>query len=893
MGRNKDSVVAGSVQSRSETSELTPMMIQYLSIKDEHKDDILFYRLGDFYEMFNNDAIEVSRLLNLTLTHRGSAPMCGIPFHAVKIYIARLLRCGKRIAICEQVGEPNGKTLTERKVIEVITPGTALESEYLESGANNFLACVVSQKGKVGFAYIDVTTSDFFATSWFESDMAENFPKELDRCHPRELLLPQNLEKNETIRNTLAQCDGIAVSYYPDWNFDPLLSYKRLCTQFGTANLQSFSLDEKSPEVSPAGFLLDYLQKTTTSNSPHVTGIKIYRDNQFVIMDDSSRRNLEIVQNLRDGSSQFSLLECLSHTQTAMGKRLLRNWLLYPLTNAEEIHSRQNHVELFVSNRNLLEYVHEIFSNILDVERLAGRVAMERAHAKDLQALRSSLEAWLQVRTQLDNFGFTHTDRSIAEKIAGLIRDSILEDPATSFDEGRIIKEGWSPELDEYRRIHDNVNKILEDYAEEEKAATGIANLRIRSNSLSGYYIEITRGKAAQVPPHFILRRALTNADRYTTVRLQEIEKQINEASLKIIETEKALFLEVRSKIASETNYLLQTAKEIAYADVTGALANAAVLYGWVKPVVDNSKDFIVRGGRHPVVELHLPSGEFVPNDIEISAESAPADSACRALPYFGLITGPNMAGKSTYLRQNALIALLAQIGSFVPAREAHIGVIDRIFCRVGASDNLARGESTFLVEMTETAYILRTATEKSFVIMDEVGRGTSTEDGLSIAWAVSEYLLNALKCKTLFATHYHELTRLNHPALRLLCMDVSEEADKITFLRKIKEGASENSYGIHVASLAGVPQSVIRRANEILSSLHADSDSGNAIDAACLQTAQASSEKVLEKSVSMPGLFSDEELVLDEILSSDPDDMTPRQALDLVARWKKTLSGR
>ena len=568
---------------------------------------------------------------------------------------------------------------------------------------------------------------------------------------------------------------------------------------------------------------------------------------------------------------------------------MMRSWLLYPLTNVEEIHRRQNHIELFVNNRNLLEYVHEIFADILDVERLAGRVAMERAHAKDLQALRCSLDSWLKVRQQLDDFGFTETDREVAAAIVALIRDSILEDPATSLDEGRIIKEGWSSELDEYRRIHDNVSKILEDYAEEEKRLSGIANLRIRSNSLSGYYIEITRGKADQVPSHFILKRALTNADRYTTSRLQEIEKQINEASLKIIETEKALFLDVRSKIAEKTGYLLQTAKEIAYADVTSALAKAAILYGWVKPLVDSSKDFIVKGGRHPVVELHLPSGEFVPNDIEISSEK---DSS---IPYFGLITGPNMAGKSTYLRQNALIALLAQIGSYVPARQAHIGIIDRIFCRVGASDNLARGESTFLVEMTETAYILRTATEKSFVIMDEVGRGTSTEDGLSIAWAVSEYLLNAIKCKTLFATHYHELTRLNHPALKLLCMEVCEENDKVTFLRKIKEGASENSYGIHVASLAGLPAGVIRRANEILEGLHSSEGSlySGTINAENIHTSQSSEEKVLERSLSMPGLFSDEELVLDEILSSDPDDMTPRQALDLLARWKKQLSGR
>ena len=888
MGRNKDSVVAGTIQSRAESTEITPMMMQYLSIKEQHRDEVLFFRLGDFYEMFNEDAVEVSRLLNLTLTHRGSQPMCGIPFHAVKIYIARLLRCGKRIAICEQVSEPNGRTLTERKVIEVITPGTAVDSAYLDGGANNFLACLCVQKGRAGFAYVDVTTSDFFATSWYESDMEENFAKELGRCHPRELLLPQSLEKNDVVQGALAQSEKIAVSYYPDWNFDQALSYKRLLSQFRTANLQSFSLDEKSPEVAPAGFLLDYLQKTTASSAPHITEIRIYRDSQFVIMDDSSRRNLEIVQNLRDGTGQFSLLECVSHTRTAMGKRLLRSWLLYPLTSVSEINSRQNHVGLFVGNRSLLEYVHGTFADILDIERLAGRVAMERAHAKDLQALRASLETWIQVRGELEKYGFTETDRKPAQEIAALIGDSILDDPATSLSEGRIINDGWSAELDEYRRILGNVNKILADYAEEERAATGIQNLRIRSNNLSGYYIEVTRGKAGQVPAYFIMRRALTNADRYTTERLQEIERQINEANLKILETEKSLFLQIRSQIAEHTNYLMQTAREIAYADVTSALAHSAVLHGWVRPLVDSSKDFVVRGGRHPVVELHLPSGEFVPNDIAVSAGKE------SGIPYFALITGPNMAGKSTYLRQNALIALLAQIGSFVPAKEAHVGVVDRIFCRVGASDNLARGESTFLVEMTETAYILRNATEKSLVIMDEVGRGTSTEDGLSIAWAVSEYLLNALRCKTLFATHYHELTRLSHPALRLLCMEVSEEADKITFLRKIREGASGNSYGIHVASLAGIPASVISRASEILGSLNSWKNADGGESAPLIQTMRSSAvENPPQKSVSVPGLFSDEEIVLDEILSCDPDDMTPRQALDLVARWKKSLGGR
>lgn len=885
---SKDKLVAGSVQARSEPAELTPLMVQYLSIKEQHKNEVLFFRLGDFYEMFGNDAIEVSRLLNLTLTHRAKEPMCGIPYHAAKVYIARLLRCGKKIAICEQTGDVHAKGLTERKVIEVITPGTAVESEYLDGGSNNFLACLCVQKSKAGFAYIDVTTADFFATSWPASEMAENFPKELGRCHARELLLPQSLESDSLIQEVLRENENLSVSYYPDWNFDQGLSYKRLLAQFKTASLQPFSLDERSPEVAPAGFLLDYLQKTAVTSSPHVTGIKVYKDSQFVIMDDSSRRNLEVVQNMRDGGTQFSLLECVSKTETAMGKRMLRSWLLYPLKDVDEIKSRQNHVELFVKNRNLLEYVHEKLGDVLDIERLAGRIAMERAHAKDLQALRASLEAWLEIRTHLDGYGFAKTDSSTAAGIVNLIKSSILDDPATSLTEGRIIKDGWSKELDEYRNIHDNVNKILADYAEEEKEKSGIQNLRIRNNNLTGYYIEISRGKAEKIPPHFILRRALTNADRYTTVRLQEIEKEIGEASLKIVEKERDLFLEIRAKIAVYTNYLLQTAHEIAYADVTSALAETAVLYDWTRPVVDGSKNFVIKGGRHPVVEMHLPAGEFVPNDIALSSEDD------GQLPSFALITGPNMAGKSTYLRQNALISLLAQTGSFVPAKEAHLGIVDRIFCRVGASDNLARGESTFLVEMTETAFILRGATDRSLVIMDEVGRGTSTEDGLSIAWAVSEYLLNTIKCKTLFATHYHELTRLDHPRLKLLCMDVREENDKVVFLRKIKEGASENSYGIHVASLAGIPESVINRANEILAKIQKISGEKNdkAQSESVIETLQTSAEPP-KKSLAMPGLFSDEEMVLDEILSSDPDGMTPREALDLVARWKKELSGR
>lgn len=859
---------------------LTPVMQQYVQIKSEHKNEILFFRLGDFYEMFFDDAKEVSRLLNLTLTHRGTAPMCGIPYHAAKIYIARLLRAGKKIVICEQVGDPKAKGLTERKVVEVITPGTAVESEYLEGNSNNYLASLCVSHGGVGFSFIDVTTASFSATSWHSGDMKEMFPKELGRCSPREILLPQSLKNNQVIQDALSQYPLLSISYYPDWDFNSEVSYKRLTQQFKTASLLSFGLDENSPEVAPAGFLLDYLSKTTNSVAPHVNGIKVYKDTNYLIIDDSSRKNLEVVQNLRDGSVQFSLLECVSFAQTAMGSRMIRNWLLYPLTDVNKINERQEHVSLFVENRNLMESVRQKLNPVLDVERLAGRIAMDRAHAKDLQAIKTSLTAWLDARNQLNDFDFASIDEEPAVQIIDLIQNAIDDDPSTSLTDGRIIKDGWSEELDHWRNVHDNFDKILSEYELEEREKTGISTLKIKYTNAFGYFIEISKGKLSSVPSNFIMRRALVNGDRYTTERLQELEHELNEAGTRILELERDLFIEIRTKLHDYVPYLMQTASEIAYTDASLSFANAAIIHNWVRPLVSDSGVFNVVKGRHPVVEMHLPSGEFVPNDLQITSQD-------ENLKTFGLITGPNMAGKSTFLRQNALIALLAQTGSYVPAESCEIGIVDRIFCRVGASDNLARGESTFLVEMTETANILRSATEKSLVIMDEVGRGTSTEDGLSIAWAVSEYLLNNIKCRTLFATHYHELTRIEHKNLVLLCMEVLEQGESVVFLRKVKVGASENSYGIHVAKLAGVPEKVINRATEILSHIQNVAENKPVLDSVPEYREEERPAPVA------PGLFSDEEMVLDEILSSDPDNMTPLSALQTISRWKKALSGR
>ena len=867
----------------ADEENLTPMMIQYRGIKEKYKNEVVFFRLGDFYEMFDSDAVEVSRLLNLTLTHRAQRPMCGIPYHAAKIYIARLLRLGKKIVICEQVGEipKGGKGITERKVVEIITPGTAVEAEYLDGGRANYLAALCVTKAKAAFAFIDVTTSSFSATSWPATKMAENFGKELNRAAPRELLLPVSLKNNADIQAAVSAYGALSVSYYPDWDFSAELSFKKLTNQFKTANLKAFGLEAESPEVVPAGFLLDYLEKTTNAVLPHIASIRVYCDNEFLMMDDSSRRNLEIISNMRDGSSQYTLLECVDFTKTAMGSRLLRNWLLFPLTKLSQIEDRQTKVASFVENRSLLDKVKTDLSGILDVERLAGRIAMERAHAKDLQALRFSLEAWSRIKQYLGQYDFSFISDDEAKKICGLIENSILDDPATSLTDGGIIKAGWSEELDHWRGVHDNFNQILSEYEAEEKEKTGISTLRVKYTNAFGYFIEVSKGKLSAVPPHFIMRRALVNGDRYTTERLQQLEQELNESSTKILELERDLFVEIRSSLLQYIPYLLQIAGEIANTDAACSFAQAAIEHNWVRPEIEESTHFEIKDGRHPVVENHLPSGEFVPNDALLSTD-------LEGVPSFALITGPNMAGKSTYLRQNALIALLAQTGSFVPVTSARLGIVDRIFCRVGASDNLAKGESTFLVEMTETANILHAATKRSLVIMDEVGRGTSTEDGLAIARAVSEYLLDTIGCKTFFATHYHELSRMEHPQLKMLCMDVLEQNGSVVFLRKVKEGVTENSYGIHVAKLAGIPQTVIDRANVILAHIQALANDNPIIlddDKDIVKTAPAS-EPVT------PGLFSDEEIIISEILSTDTDNLTPLNALQTIARWKKALSG-
>ena len=869
-------------------SETTPMMSQYLQIREQYRDAVLFFRLGDFYEMFNEDAVEVSRLLGLTLTHRAGNPMCGIPYHASKVYIARLLRAGKKIAICEQLSIPGpGKGLAERKVVEVITPGTAVEDDYLDRSQNNYLACLsVSDEGNpvFGFSYIDVTTGEFAATSFGFADAAERFRKEAGRIQPKEILVQQSiLSAYPKIATVLDEYPSMVKNRYPDWSFNRSSAFKRLCTVFGTSSLKAFSLDESSPELPSAGLLLEYLNETAFAPVSHVSGIKVYSESEFVSLDDSTRKNLELDRNLRDGGSSYTLFEILNQTRTSMGARLLRSWIHHPLTDETLIRKRLEAVRTLYRKQKLLAKSRDILSDILDIERLAGRVAMERAHGKDLVALGKSLERFIALdesaRTDAPGvFDVPDSSRECAAAISELVSKSILDDCPIALNEGGIIRSGWSQKLDELRSLRDNSNAVLEAYLEEERERTGISNLKIRYNRMIGYFLEVTKGNLSSVPTHFIRRRSLANGDRYTTDRLVELETELNGVHANIIECEQSLFLDIRKQVFSHIRDIVGVAHAVAQFDVLESFAWAATQSAWVEPEFSSSGIMRITDGRHPVVEAHVPTGEFVPNSIALSSEGPASGIAS-----FALITGPNMAGKSTFLRQTALIVLMAQIGSFVPAAAAELSVVDRIFCRVGASDNLARGESTFLVEMTETAHILRSATKQSLVIMDEVGRGTSTEDGLSIAQAVTEFLLEKVGAKTFFATHYHELSRLSHPALADYCLDVLETEGTVVFLKKVKEGASANSFGIHVARLAGVPEPVLARASEILKSLPGLEPASASVSVDTVPV-QAPAKPPF------PQLFSEEELVLDDLLSIDVNSLTPIDALKKIDAWKRRL---
>ena len=880
------------------------MIDQYRRIKARHRDEILFFRLGDFYEMFNEDALEASTLLDLTLTKRQSQPMCGIPYHAAKTYIARLLKAGKKVAICEQKPLVGKRGLMDREVIEVITPGTAVEDDYLEQNANNYIVDIGIINNYLCFAYLDVSTGEFKVHSMVhrEDEDSESIRTELYRLSPRELLVQQSILDRPRLFQVIRE-SGAMTEPQQDWAYDLTHSLEVLKKKFGLASLKGFGFDDREPALAVAGHLLEYVQEMIHQDCPHIQSLLRYEQREFVLLDEATRRNLELVRNLNDSSRRDTLIEVIDRTKTAGGTRLLRQWLFQPLREKPKIEARLDAVSFLYHDQIFLGDIRKILNGILDTERLISRLAIDKAHAKDLRALRDSLDGGLGLFQKVEAAeppvdlkpGISAAHVEDCRHVIDTIDTAIMEDPSVLLTEGNLISDGYNAELDDLRDTHRNTQAVLGKYLEEEKQRSGIQNLRIRYNRVIGYYLEVTKGNLANVPEYFIRRQSLVGGERYTTDRLAELESKINGAQERIVELEKQLFLEVRETLKKYIPALLECSGSISQIDCLASLAQAATEHGYTRPAINEKSDIQIVNGRHPVVEICLPYGDFVPNSISFSGENQ----------WFVLITGPNMAGKSTVLRQTALIVLLAHMGSFVPADSATIGLVDKIFCRVGAQDNLARGESTFLVEMHETAFILNTATNKSLVIMDEVGRGTGTLDGMSIAWAVSEYLIQHIGCRTLFATHYHELTTMTFPGMRNMRMAVIEHDGTVFFPKRLEEGASGGSYGIHVARLAGLPHEVIFRASALESHFNAlEQDRGAKSASISSQETKIAELPIAEKKGSgsldishgqgaySEELFSQEDMVIAELKSLEPNNITPLKALqilsELVGRLKR-----
>jgi DNA mismatch repair protein MutS len=883
--------------------ERLAMLDQYRRIKSRYRDVILFFRLGDFYEMFFEDAVEASSLLDLTLTKRQGQPMCGIPYHAYKPYIARLLKAGKKVAICEQLTAPNSKGIIERDVIEVVTPGTTIEEDFIDRAGNNYLASVCSLDGRLCIACLDVSTGEFRASSSSDDPIlgAEFLASELHRLSPREILIQQSLFERESTGATLREMEGALVERRPDWSFDREKSLESLKRRFGVASLKGFGFSDEAPELAAAGILLEYLDENAKALSPHIRSLLPFDRDEYLALDEATRKNLELVRNLADSGRRDTLISALDRTRTAGGARLLRQWVLQPLRRKEAVEERLDAVDYLYRDQLLLNDLRRRLGAVLDSERLVARLAMDKAHAKDLLALKDSMLASLSISAMFADggaaprllaAGVDEEGRERCARAAAIVERAVKEDPSVLLTEGNLIREGYDAELDRLRALKKDSTKVLEEYLEEERRQSGIQSLRIRYNKIIGFYLEVTKGKLDAVPPHFIRRQSLVTGERYTTDRLAEIESEINGATEKIVELEKRRFLEVRESLKEFIGPMEQVAALIARIDCLASFAQAATEGAYCRPELVEEASLSIRQGRHPVVEACLPPGAFVPNDLELDVGGEA----------FALITGPNMAGKSTMLRQTALIALMAHIGSFVPAESARIGLVDKIFCRVGAQDNLARGESTFLVEMHETAYILNTATERSLVIMDEVGRGTGTLDGVSIAWAVSEQLLDTVRCRTLFATHYHELTSMNHPRMKNLSMAVLENEGEIVFLKRLKDGPAAGSYGLHVAKLAGIPAGVLARAKALQSridtfehSLEGGAGRGGAGAGADAGEPSAKAQNLAGAAVSPEKtgageLFSAEDLALAKLKGIDPNRMTPLEALQFVADLKAML---
>lgn len=882
-------------------AEYSPMMQHYLKTKEEYKDCILFYRLGDFYEMFFDDALVVSKELELTLTGKDCgqaerAPMCGIPFHAAETYLNRLVANGHKVAICEQVEDPKqAKGIVKREVIRIVTPGTNLNTQALDETKNNYLMSIVYLGEKIGVSIADFSTGDYFVT---ELSSGSELIDEINKFVPSEIITNEYFSMSGIDLTAVNDKLGITMSTLDSWYFDEDTCIKKLLTHFKVGVLDGLGLKDYTAGTIAAGALLLYLYEMQKGSVDHITSIVPYTTGKYMLIDSSSRRNLELVETMREKQKKGSLLWVLDKTKTAMGARALRSMIEQPLINKENILKRQAGIEECNNRAIDREEIREYLNPVYDLERIMTKISCKSANPRDLIAFRNSLEMLPHIKKLIgtmesDLFAECFANLDDLADIYSLISSAIVEEPPITIREAGIIKEGFSKEADELRRAKTEGKEWLAQLEAREKEATGIKNLKVKYNKVFGYYLEVTNSFKDLVPADWVRKQTLTNAERYTTDELKKLEDVILGAEDKLCSLEYDLFNEVRDSIAAEVRRIKSTARAIAEIDVYTALSVVAQQYNYVKPAINEKGIIDIKNGRHPVVEKMIRNDMFVANNTYL-------DNAKNRI---SIITGPNMAGKSTYMRQTALIVLMAQIGSFVPAQEANIGIVDRIFTRVGASDDLASGQSTFMVEMTEVANILRNATPKSLLILDEIGRGTSTFDGLSIAWAVVEYIANTkvLGAKTLFATHYHELTELEGTldGVNNYCIAVKENGDDIVFLRKIIKGGADKSYGIQVAKLAGVPDTVIERAKELVADLSDADISLKARDIAQYSKKQEklvnAYKKVDDLDVKQMSLFDtvNNDDIIEDIKALDISNMTPIDALNTLYKLQGRVKNR
>lgn len=868
-------------------AEYSPMMQHYLDTKKDYKDSILFYRLGDFYEMFFDDAILASRELELTLTGKECgqeerAPMCGVPFHAAENYIARLISKGYKVAICEQMEDPKqAKGIVKREVIRVVTPGTVIESNLLDEKKNNYIMSVYKSGIYFGIAVCDVSTGDFRATQIKETNNFSAALDEISRYSPAEIVVNNLMYDTTEEIAKIRERFQIYISKQEDNKFSN--NVEELTSKYNVVDESEnkIEINDKTLCICAINGLLTYILETQKTNLDHINKIILYNNTKYMCLDINARRNLELTEKLRDKSKKGTLLWVLDKTSTSMGGRRLRRWINDPLLDIEKINKRLNSVKELKDNPILRGDIADLLKKVYDIERLVGKISYGNANARDLISLKNSVKQLPELKKIISNTESTllkelYNELDILEDIYNIIDVAIVEEPPISVKEGGIIKKGYNEEIDKLKMATTDGKNWLIQLEANEREKTGIKGLKVGFNKVFGYYIEVTKSNISLVPDRYIRKQTLTNGERYVTEELKKLENELLGAEEKVINLEYNAFCEIREIIEKQLLRIQRTADIVATLDVLNSFAIVAEDMNYCMPIVDNSGIIDIKGGRHPVIEKILPSGEFVDNDTYLDKEDN----------RFSIITGPNMAGKSTYMRQVALITLMAQCGSFVPATFARLGVVDKIFTRIGASDDLSMGQSTFMVEMMEVATILKEATQNSLVILDEIGRGTSTYDGLSIAWAVAEYMSDKEKCgaKTLFATHYHELIGLEQKiqGVKNYSIAVKEKGEDIIFLRKIVAGGTDESYGVHVAKLAGVPQTVTKRSNEILRTLERKSILGS-------KEQEKENKKVAEGQLDMYNYKLAE--IAHEIDKIDLNSLTPIDALNTLVKIKDKMA--